>query len=182
MAMSTDASAGVNYFNQAVTEGPVGNIAQSGSFRQSQNIALKSANGGNIGFSFKVGVFQSFSASGGHDGFAFLYSPPGGGGRGVSLLADSTNDELKKLAFGAHISTVPGIEGAEGAILLSRQSTTSANVRHLHGWAANATGLLADFRFTTANQTLDYGWVRQFWLPGAAGVAALRRRRYELNQ
>lgn len=222
MAMATNASAGVIYFNQAVTVGPIGNVAMSNTEQQSQNIALKSANGGNIGFSFKVGVRQSFQSISGnlfHSGSAFL------GGPNVSVLAGNTNGLVKKLAFGAHISTVHGIEWGGGQIGLANQFTSS-NVRHVLGWAANATGL-ADFRFSTANHTTDYGWIRLSYTlgtnglansitatdwaydptgapvaagegasstpepsakalailaAGAAGVAALRRRRHEFNQ
>ena len=167
MAMATNASAGVIYFNQAVTVGPIGNVAIGNTEQQSQNIALKSANGGNIGFSFKVGVFQSFQNISGnlfHSGLAFL------GGPNVSVLAGNTNGLVKKLAFGAHISTVHGIEwGAGGAVGLANQFTSS-NVRHVYGWAANATGL-ADFRFSTANHTTDYGWIRLSYTLGTNGLA-----------
>jgi hypothetical protein len=163
VAMATNASAGVIYFNQAVTVAPVGNVAMSNTEQQSQNIALKSANGGNIGFSFKVGVFQNFSSDGFHSGFASVDSP------NVSVLADAANGRLKKLAFGAHISTVHGIEWGGGEIGLASQ-TTSANVRKVRGWVASATGL-ADFRFSTANHALDYGWVRLSYTLGTNGLA-----------
>jgi MYXO-CTERM domain-containing protein len=222
MAMATNASAGVIYFNQAITAGPVANVPVGQASRQSQRVALKSEMGGNIGVSFKVGVFQSCSSGGTHVGAASIKNATSN--PNFALLFDTANAKLKKLAFGAHISTVHGVELGSGGDLASQ--TTSANVLKVHGWAATATGL-AGFRFTTANHERDYGWVRLSYTlgtnglansitatdwayestgapitagetssstpepsttalailaAGAAGLAALRRRRHEFNQ
>ena len=167
MAMATDASAGVIYFDQVVTAGPLANAVKSDNTMQSQNIALKSVNGGNIGFGLKVGVFQTFSTGGSRFGDAFIdYASSDAN---VSVLADAANGKLKKLAFGAHISTLRGIEWGKGQVVLGSQ-TTSANVPHVRGWAANATGL-AIFRFSTTNHTEDYGWVRLSYTLGTDGLA-----------
>jgi MYXO-CTERM domain-containing protein len=215
--MATNASAGVIYYNQAVIVGPVANVTRSNREHQTQNIALKSALGGNIGASFKVGLFQNFSTGGNRSGAAFF----GGVTPNVSVLVTSDSFRLKQLAFGANISTAPGMWFG-GAKFASEASVSTAA-----GWPANATGL-AGFRLSTTNHALDYGWVRlsetigtdrltnsvtaSDWAydptgapvtagetassttpepstkvlailaAGAAGVAALRRRRHELNQ
>jgi hypothetical protein len=161
-AMATNASAGVIYFNQAVMAGPLSNVTKSNTVHMSQDIALKSANGGNIGFDFKIGVLQSYSASGPRLGFAFLDSP------NLLLLLDNATGRLKKLAFGAHISTVHGIESGGYGHLASQ--ITSAGVLNAAGWAANATGL-AGFHFSTTNHTRDYGWVRLSYTVGTNGLA-----------
>jgi hypothetical protein len=213
MAMATNASAGVIYSNQAVTVGPEANVGMSAYFFHSQDIALKSAMGGTIGNGFKIGVFQSSSA-GAHNGYAFIV-PTGGH---LNFFAAGT---LKKLAFGANISTAPAFWDASAAHL-ANQTNAGAS-----GWAANAPGF-AGFLFSTTNGGLDYGWVRLSYTlgtnslansitatdwgydptgagvtagegassatpepstvalailaSGAAGVAALRRRRDELNR
>ena len=219
MAMATNASAGVIYFNQAITAGPEPNAARSSEVRHSQSIALKSAMGESIGIGFKVGVLQNFSASGHLFGAAFLQ----GVGGNFSVLF-STSGRLRKLAFGANISTAPG--GWESSAPLAFQNGTENAISFATGWAANSTGI-AGFRFSTTNHVLDYGWVRFSYTlgtnglansitatdwayestgapvtagevpsstpdpstsalailaAGAAGVAALRRRRHEFNQ
>jgi MYXO-CTERM domain-containing protein len=225
MAMATNASAGVIYVDQVLTAGPVANVSKSASLGQSQIIALKSALGGDIGVEFGLGVHQSCSTAGrlsGTAAFAFK-----SGSRIIEQLFNGPiggpSFKLKKLAFGANISTVPGYWFAGGQYI-GRQSTSN-NVRVEHGWASNATGVVG-FRFTTTNAAWDYGWVRLSYTlgtnglansitatdwaydttgtlaagegassapepsstalailaAGAAGVAALRRRRHELNQ
>jgi len=165
MAMATNASAGVIYFDQAVTVGPVANATVNNTAGANNSILLKSANGGNIGFSFRLGVFQSFPPSGNRSGSAFLTDSS------VLWLVTESSLKLKKLPFGAHISTVPGAGAGwgRGHIDLASQ-TTSAGLLNEHGWAANATGL-AGFRFSTTNGALDYGWVRLSYTLGTNGFA-----------
>ena len=56
VAMATNASAGVIYFNQAVTVGPMANVVKSDTLDQTQKVALKSAMGGK----FQRGCFSAF--------------------------------------------------------------------------------------------------------------------------
>jgi MYXO-CTERM domain-containing protein len=159
MAMATNASAGVIYFNQAVTVGPVANAARDSILRQSQSIALKSAMGGNIGATFKVGLFQDFSSSGNQSGKAFMthVSP------NIAVLITSASLKLKQFAFGANISTAPG-QWKSGARFAGQASSHTGS-----GWTPNATGL-AGFRFSTTNHALDYGWVRLSYTLGTNGI------------
>jgi MYXO-CTERM domain-containing protein len=160
MAMATNASAGVIYFNQAVTVGPVDNVGMGSTFHETKQIALKNAMGGNIGPGFRVGVFQDSASSGGsRSGYAFIAATGS-----ISLLHTG---KLKKLAFGANISTAPGRWAASGTLDLAIQTNAGP---HGPGWAANATGL-AGFRFSTTNSGFDYGWIRLSYTLGTNNLA-----------
>ena len=156
MAMTTNASAGVIYFNQAFTVGPVGNVAQSSHFTQSQNITLKSALGANVGAGFEIFVGQSATAAS-HNG---LVSISGLGG--LSFLFST---RLAKLASGANISTTPVGYGWRGGKAVAFRFGSAGNI---YGWAPGATGF-AGFRFSTTNHALDDGWVRLSYTLGSNG-------------
>ena len=163
MAMATNASAGVIYFNQAVTVGPIANVARSSATLAIQGIDLQTAMGGYLGANFRVGVYQRFGSSGSQAGQAFFRA----GGGSFAVLA-ATGVGLKKFASGANISTAPG-QWLNTAALASRSGSNSV-VNRAAGWAASATGF-AGFRFsTTANHALDYGWVRLSYTVGTNGL------------
>jgi hypothetical protein len=153
VAMATNASAGIIYFNQAVTAGPIGNVASS-DIHQSQNIALKSAMGGDIGLGFEIIVGQG-RGGGAASNFGFVSVS------GNFEVLDSVR--LKKLASGANISTAPGRWTVPGEFALRLEAGGA------YGWAPSATGF-AGFRFSTTNHALDYGWIRLSYTLGTNGL------------
>ena len=163
MAMATNASAGVIYFNQAVTAGPLASVAMSNQETEQKDIALKNGAGGNIGVGFGVHVLQFWNSFGSLGGTAYL-----AGSGGLKML-DSGRFRLKKLASGANISAAAG-----GWVYqtgrLAGQTATTGGLHNASGWAANATGL-AGFRFSTTNHALDYGWVRLSYTLGSNSLA-----------
>jgi MYXO-CTERM domain-containing protein len=164
MAMATNASAGVIYFSQTVTAGPLASVAMSNQqTKQSKNIALKDGVGGNIGVGFGVYVLQFWNGLGSLGGSARLT-----GSGGLKML-DSGGSRLKKLASGANISAAAG-PWVHQTGLLAHQTATTGGLHNASGWAANATGL-AGFRFSTTNHALDYGWVRLSYTLGSNGLA-----------
>ena len=160
LAMATNASAGVIYTDKVLTAGPLANVTGTGNSAKSQVIALKSAMGANIGVDFHLGV-QQFAT------YATAAFQPFSGSS-VPEVLHSAPGALKKLAFGANISTVLGSWLSAGAYIGRQHMSNGVLVEG--GWAPNATGIVG-IRFMTTNAAWDYGWVRLSYTLGTNGLA-----------
>jgi hypothetical protein len=160
--MATNASAGVIYTDKVLTAGPLANVTGTGNSAKSQVIALKSAMGANIGVDFHLAVqqFATYATA--------VFQPLSFSGSSVPEVLHSASGVLKKLAFGANISTVPGSWLSFGGYIGRQHMSNGVLVEG--GWAPNATGIVG-IRFLTTNAAWDYGWVRLSYTLGTNGLA-----------